>query len=163
MDIKPSRGRSVCLSRRPSWHRRRTGRTLSLWGRPWERSNHRNNSFTRVGWVDLSFVMSGFLIGAIVIANKDTDYLFFFRPSRSSRIFPRHYLLLAPRCAHMGPLDAAAGTEQSYLLRRISSEERNAPFASADMVVGGREILQFAFANARHSPYPLFGQQRHGL
>ena len=50
------------------------------------------------GWVgvDLFFVMSGFLIGGIVIANKDADNLFsvfYFR--RFLRIFPLYYLLLS--------------------------------------------------------------------
>ena len=46
--------------------------------------------------VDLFFVMSGFLIGGIVIANKNADNLysvFYFR--RFLRIFPLYYLLLA--------------------------------------------------------------------
>jgi peptidoglycan/LPS O-acetylase OafA/YrhL len=49
------------------------------------------------GWmgVDLFFVMSGFLIGGIVIANKETENLFsVFYLRRFLRIFPLYYALL---------------------------------------------------------------------
>ena len=50
------------------------------------------------GWigVDLFFVMSGFLIGGIVIANKNTgNLLLVFYTRRFLRIFPLYYALLA--------------------------------------------------------------------
>ena len=68
------------------------------------------------GWVgvDLFFVLSGFLIGGIVIANKEADNLFsVFYLRRFLRIFPLYYLLLGtvamlmwadwmPRSEHRG-------------------------------------------------------------
>jgi peptidoglycan/LPS O-acetylase OafA/YrhL len=56
------------------------------------------------GWigVDLFFVMSGFLIGGIVLANKDaTNFFAVFYVRRFLRIFPLYYLILLAIAALM--------------------------------------------------------------
>ena len=65
---------------------------------PLFKAGHILDAIALRGWVgvDLFFVMSGFLIGGIVIANKNADNLFsVFYARRVLRIFPLYYMVLA--------------------------------------------------------------------